>query len=115
MSRAFVLEPTELSVAKAAEFGEICYFYPSRKDHPGPMTPYFSVSLLSEAHRLRFDPDEDYVVITGQVLQMTSMVATLVAHYGKLKALYFNGHASVRKYQCIVIGEQLLPVNCPRV
>jgi hypothetical protein len=109
--KALVLEPTELSVAKAARFGVISYLFHTRRGHPGPMSPRFAVAVVDAARELNFDPARDYVVVTGQVMLMVGMVGALVGNYGQIRALYFNGHEAVRDYQCVVVGEQVY-ANC---
>lgn len=106
ITMALVLEPTELSVAKAERFGTITYLFHTRKAHPGAASARFAASVVDRARELGFNPARDYFVLTGQLLPMVMATAAMVAHYGQLRGLHFNGHDSVREYQCVIVGER---------
>jgi hypothetical protein len=103
--RAFVLEPTMHDSTMAAAHGEIVMVFGHQRDHPPTFSHGFQVSLMKRLRDLRFDPEEDCLVITGQLVALTIAVAAMVAEYGPIRTLCFNAHADVREYEEIVMGE----------
>lgn len=103
--RVFVLEPTMHDASGASQFGEITMVFEHQRDHPPTFSQGFRISLMKRLHELSFDPDEDYLVITGQLVALTIAIAAMVAKYGAIRTLCFNAHADVREYEEVVMGE----------
>lgn len=101
---AVLLEPTELSVRQAERFGTVKYLFYSHKDLPTVSSRLFAPTVLERLSELGFEADKDFVVLTGKMLPMTALIALMVAEYGSVRALYFNGHDTKRDYEEVRLG-----------
>lgn len=96
-SRAFLLEPCEFIVDDAARFGAVTRIFKHFTDHDLPVRPKFADQVLDRLGELNYNPDVDYIIVTGQLQSMVAMIAALVGEYGAVKTLVFdktiNGYA----------------------
>src|SRR6266704_299889 len=98
MSRAFLLEPTNLPTDKAERFGTVTLLYDHVALHPNPLLPSFSPVVLDKLERLEFDPLVDYVIVSGRMTALIVMVAALVRVFGIIRALVYDSRDAVEDY-----------------
>jgi hypothetical protein len=104
-SRAFLLAPATLPVDDASRFGVVTRMFKSWKDHAVPTHPDFADDVIERLRELKFAPDTDYVILTGQTLAMITLMATVVAEYGEIKTLVYDRAAN--RYHAVNMGVQL--------
>lgn len=105
MKRAFVIEDTTLDVSRAGDFGDVTVLFKRGYPRPSLWESSYADVLVARLKEMTYDPDEDYIVLSGQMMALVVSVAAIVAAYGKFKALAFNAHNSVRDYEPITMGE----------
>lgn len=104
MSRSFLVEETTLDVSGAKQHGRLVLLFPPGRYRPSVWEPTFAQAAISRLEAEGFDPEHDFIVLTGQQLTLVALVAAVVARYGKFRALAFNAHGSVRDYEQITMG-----------
>lgn len=104
-SRVFVLEPTEFDITVASEWGEVVYLYQHHSRRPAPTTGGFPRSVLLRMSELQFDPSTDLVVLSGQMIALVVLTATLVAEYGSIKCLRFSSTSD--RYVPFPLGQKV--------
>lgn len=105
MSRAFIVEQPRLDVSGAERFGKLSVLFRAGRYRPSVWEPAFAQAIVGRLREERFDPESDYIVLTGQQLLLVGLVAAVVAAYGKFTALAFNAHGNVRDYEPITMGD----------
>ncbi len=92
MSRAFVLEQTIQSTRKAEKFGHVVLLYERMQDYPNPLRrpQDFQSILVCRLANEGFDPDEDFIVVTGRMTAVVILVAAVVAAFGSARLLLYE-------------------------
>jgi hypothetical protein len=102
--RAFVLEPTDHSTEKASKFGAVVYLYDDPRQHPHPKFGDFQSCVVRALEAAGFDSKKDYLVMTGRITSLIAMTAAVVARWGSVNALWFDGRDDVREYEAVTLG-----------
>ncbi len=87
MSKVYLVEPyTKFNLRTAEAFGELTYLSPNRLDpfDPGNAVYHILVGLKN------FNPEEDYLCITGNVVAVAYMVAVALEKFKTLNILVFD-------------------------
>jgi len=108
MSRAFLLEPTSLPTDKAEKFGQIVLMYDHVSMHPNPFSAEFQVRVVAKLKNLGFDHSEDYLILSGRMTALITMVAAVVAEWGSARALIWDARDDIRDYREVEMGPQSL-------
>lgn len=83
---------TRYNTDPAREYGELAYLTDRRVD---PMNPEGVVSLFrSRLMDLHFDPEEDFICLTGHQLVTALFLAVAVSDYGAVRVLMFDARTS---------------------
>ena len=89
--RVFVLEPVKQRLDNAARFGTIAYIFPPDSARCSIFdTEDLSDEIITTLKTQSYNPETDYIVITGHQIPVVTMVAALANEYGKFKALLYN-------------------------
>jgi len=89
--RVFVLEPVKQRLDNAARFGKVEYIFPPDAARCSIFdTKDLSDEILASLKTQSYNPDSDYIVITGHQIPVVTMVAALANEYGEFKALLYN-------------------------
>lgn len=95
--KVFVLfEDTKKDVSDAGRFGEITYVYPTNEPHPKVWTNSFVQDMLKRLSDLQFNPEVDYVVVSGTVVPLVLLLTRLARDYQTLNMLLYD--SSVDEY-----------------
>ena len=104
-ARCFVVERQndKDSTSNLSEFGEIVYVFKAGQDRPS----VFDTAKLSEAifdvlDKADYRSDRDYIVLSGSLNMMASLVAVAINYQGISKALMFD--FAGKKYRQVEIG-----------
>jgi hypothetical protein len=94
--RVFLAESsTRYDVSAAKPYGEIVHLLKR------PMSPFNTTAIVEEFRAAleehQFDPDVDYVCMTGSSLVVALLLATLSAEYERLHLLMFEATTSAYK------------------
>lgn len=96
MPRVILVERNErYDVSSATTFGEILYLC----DRPvNPFNTVGAVELFQERLvQMEYDPEVDYLCMTGQSLTVAMLLGVAVKLYGRVRLLMF--HAREREYR----------------
>ena len=98
--RAFVLQPSnKYDISMAEAYGEIVYLI---DEYLSPFDPDKTIQRMrDELNRLKFNPDEDAIVLTGASILISVFLSVLAYDYHKVKTLLFD--ARTGKYKLVVI------------
>lgn len=93
MTRVFVPQISQkFDMGDAKRYGTIV---PLTEERIDPLNPPSVVSLfISQLENLDFDPEKDYVCLTGSQLVTAMFLAVLSARYEELKLLIFDSRNS---------------------
>ncbi len=96
MKRVFVIEPPrKLTVDGAREFGEIHYLFNSDTRRSSIFDVLnFTRDILDALTRNEYDPNTDYVCVTGSIITVSLMMAALGAKYKQFQILLFSSQQS---------------------
>lgn len=103
--RAFLLEPCDLDVTGASKFGEIVTLYSHKNARPHELTgALFQSCVLDTLEHYHFDPDRDFIIITGKTVALALMIGAVCVTYEDVKALCFDPSPDVKSYVQVNIG-----------
>ena len=102
--RAILLEPVnrDIDISTAAVHGEIVFLFNRGDNKPNIFDDRFQDAIDERLTAIDYDPDRDYIVASGQLIAILTMVGLLTAAYGEIRVLVFS--ASDRKYVVKTIG-----------
>jgi hypothetical protein len=102
-SRAFAIEPSPLSLNDAERFGRVSYIFDDDNSRPSIWNnAKLRTAVLAALQKFSYNPEQDYLILTGQVVLLSFIVAIIANEYGPFKALVFD--APNRAYQERVFG-----------
>jgi hypothetical protein len=97
-----VLEAPDFDVSPASEYGElVCIF--NRVQHNAKMGDDFHRELITKLERADFDPDKDYLVVTGRTNVIAIAVAAMVLRWGRVSMLLYDPRT--KSYQVKDMGD----------
>ena len=102
--RAFLLEDTAHDVTGATSYGTIQTLFTSNVKRPSIWTDAYSDAILARLREVQFDPDKDFIIISGPLIGLTILAAAISYEYGSFRGLAFNAHDDVRNYEVITLG-----------
>lgn len=106
-ANVFIFEPTRQSVDPATEFGTVQYlFEPNTGQNSRSSiweTDCVAEEIIATLHKRNYDPAIDFICVSGNAIALAIYIATVVAEYGRIKALLFD--ARERNYVCRELGE----------
>ena len=79
MSRVFMIMPHRDDVSRATRFGELTFIYDEHDRRPSIFEAAFIEEALARLDRHQFDPAEDYLLITGNMIPVV-LIAAALAH-----------------------------------
>jgi len=96
MAKVFLAEPNDrYSLDAAALFGTVQYVV---AEGLRPFkTPQAMRSLITGLERAGYDPEEDFLCMTGHALAVTLLVAAATQRFPKVKLLLFDAASSEYK------------------
>ena len=99
-----LLEPVkhDIDISTAAAHGEIVFLFNRGDGKPNIFDDRFQDVIDKRLTEIRYNPDIDYIVISGQMIAIVTMVGLLTAAYGEIRVLVFS--AGDRKYVVKTIG-----------
>jgi hypothetical protein len=104
MPRAFLLEETDLDVTSASAFGAIEVLFSSNVPRPSIWSDDFEDRVLERLIEVRFNPDRDFIILTGQVVPLVRATTVVSEAYGHFKVLAFDTRDRARRYEPISLG-----------
>lgn len=98
--RAFVLQPSnKYDISMVEAYGEIVYLV---DEYLSPFDPDETIRRMRDRlDELKFNPDQDAIVLTGASILISMFLSVLVYDYHKVKTLLFD--ARTAKYKLVVI------------
>lgn len=89
--RVFVMDHDPgRDVSDAERFGEVLYLYQHKERRPSVFSHALLKDVFSRMEEAEYDPDIDFVVVTGNMAMVTLVVTSLVARDGTVNLLLFD-------------------------
>lgn len=105
MSKVFQLEErSPHDTSPADSYGRRVIVFPDGTRRPSIWLPCYGDEVISRTYELGYDPGEDYVLLTGNLIELCAAVAALVREHGQIRALAFNARSAMRDYEPILLG-----------
>lgn len=102
-ARTFLLEPVQYRIDGAARYGPLHYIFPPDAARSSIWeTSRLSDEILQRLDRLQYDPNLDYLVVTGHQIALATMIAVVANDYGNFRALFYDMNS--REYVERVLG-----------
>lgn len=95
--RAFVLEEQrrDLDMSTLAKYGDLCYVFPKNVKRPSVFSgDLYLQRLYDRLQELDFNPDVDYIVAVGGIVELVLSIGELSSCFTKLKLLVYCSTAS---------------------
>lgn len=102
--RAFILEPTDYDTTAASRHGSIVRLFRSYTEHMPATHAEFAEDVTMKLRAYLFDPEVDYLVVTGRLHSMVGMVAAAIGEYGPVNVLLFDNDE--KDYVTVKMGER---------
>lgn len=98
--RAFVLQPSnKYDISMVEAYGEIVYLI---DEYLSPFDPDKTIQRMRDSlDRLKFNPNQDAIVLTGASILISIFLSVLTHDYKKVKTLLFD--ARTAKYKLVTI------------
>lgn len=95
MTRAFAIQfNSRFNLKPAEKFGEVTYLYTDKV--PPIVTPQVVVEeVIERLEHFSFDPDKDFVVLSGSTVNVVLFVAAAILAYEKIKLLIYDPKRNV--------------------
>ncbi len=81
---------------QAVQFGEVVFLFDEYDTRPSSFDPTFQLTLKEKLYELDFDPETDYIAVTGKYINTVLLVATVVVTFGTVSLLLFD--ARLQRY-----------------
>ena len=95
MSKAIVLSETDKDLSSAESYGNLWFIF-DRPPSPFRVDDLVS-GVLQRLSEIDYDPEEDFIVLTGPPDRLATLMGTICSHYdGPFKILIFD--ATTHKY-----------------
>lgn len=89
--RAILVEPSQQSVDDAERFGRVICMFEEDGSRPSIWrNDELRQAVCRRLAELGYDPKNDYIVLTGQTVILTFVVAIVANEYGPFKVLAFS-------------------------
>lgn len=89
--RVFVMdEDPKRDVSDARRFGELMHVYVHGSRKPALWSNALMVDALARMEAMEYDPDIDFVVVTGNMAMIAMLIANLMARDGTINMLLFD-------------------------
>lgn len=102
MSRTFVLEPCDLSIAQAQKHGKTVYLFDKNEARSSIWDSEFQQEIRDALAYHKFDSAKDYFVIVGRMVPIVIAITTLVKMFGTVRVLFYS--ATERTYIVRSVG-----------
>jgi len=89
----FIADSTRFDITSARKFGVPVYLMASSASSPFNPEGFFE-ELDAEITRIGFDPEGDFIAMTGPAVHMALFVAFMVRRYDALNLLIFDARSS---------------------
>lgn len=90
MPSVIFLEKPAVALANAWSFGEVKVLYPTNKQRPSFFDPVYALDLLERLEEIEYNPEIDYIAVTGSIAQIVISTLHLMVHCGTINLLVFN-------------------------
>ena len=93
MSKVFIIERprNNIDVSDARKFGDIVYVFDHDDRRCGVwQITLFGQTILRRLESLGFDPESDYVCVTGAMVTVLIAIVAVAQRYDEFNALLFN-------------------------
>jgi hypothetical protein len=92
MTRAFMVQPGRDDVSRARRFGEVTYLFGASDRRPPIWSDEFQAELAERLRARGYDPDVDYVVMTGHLATVALFVSAVHAAWpgSRPQALFYD-------------------------
>ena len=91
-----VEETIKFDLTELQQYGDLHFIYREKEMNPGN-TDLIPKSVADRLDRMQFDPDVDYVCLTGSTLRSAMFFAVVCLIYGDVRILMFD--PGQRKYK----------------
>lgn len=85
--RVFILEPTKVDVSKARRFGDVKYIFGRGDTRPSIWSEEFAQTCLDILKENDYSPDDDALLMVGQIIPLTKLVAAVAEEYRYFRCL----------------------------
>lgn len=90
-ARVFLFEETKQNVGKAGAFGKVEYLF----SDDSPRSALFDCDDLGyevvlALDKAKYNPAVDYICVTGHIVAITVLTATVVSEWGRAKFLLYD-------------------------
>lgn len=103
MSRVIAIEPCNFDLTPAMVFGEVVFLFERTGERTSIWSEDFSSCVLDKLEEINYDPDIDFIVVSGAIVTLSLAIAVIAADYGVIKLLLYHsaeaGYVS-RKITC---------------
>lgn len=99
-SCVILLEPSKMNIGSAEKFGSIRYLCTNFVPWSDDPISYIARCL----GRANYDPDKDYVCITGRSLGVSMLMFTIGSLYGRANLLIWDGRNGVYTKKALAEG-----------
>lgn len=100
--KAILIEKTKMDVSSAAVFGEIVHVFPKGRPRSSIWSDDFLEEAIESLADLEYDPAIDYIILVGQLVPLTKVIARLVSIYNRIRILCWS--ATERDYLLQEVG-----------
>lgn len=91
VSRAILIEPTDQSVEDAERFGPVVCMFDEDGTRPSIWrTDALRKAICERLAELKYNPENDYIILTGQVILLTYFVSVVANEFGTYRALAYS-------------------------
>lgn len=95
-SRAILIEKTKVDTSQAQLFGDVVHVFPPGKERSSIWSDEFLDEALNSLADMEYDPVSDYIILVGQLVPLTKVIARLVSIYNNIRVLCWS--ATERDY-----------------
>ena len=89
MSRCILFEPTKFDIKGIDAYGESVYLFDDIPRRP-LKDQLLECQIIDRLEGLGFDPESDFVVLSGAQLSVLILATTIVSYYGPVRMLAFD-------------------------
>lgn len=90
MSRVFVIEPPQVNVESADEFGELVSLFRPNKLLSPMDAETLAGQIIEALEGQDYDTQEDYILIAGKLNVFAVALPAMAIRFGSFKALIYN-------------------------
>jgi len=101
-NRVFFLEPVKQEVSDAEEFGKIVYLYEYQEARANVFTNKFQQELKERIIQKNFNPELDYLALTGYQVNIAVAVHILTKMFEEFSVIAY--HVPSRSYSEIIFN-----------